>query len=292
MRVKINIPNHAALIKCVLDGCIEAGRLEIESGAAPPGPTADTPIVEDPEGDEIFKLPHQTASEGGDCEDVCIWRCATLRATGEDPDAHCEMVQVGRRDLHCIVMRGDGSTEDPWSEIQDGTWSMGFSLSDLNPVKLVKAVGQGIGNVISAVGQHLPGGAGTRASSAVAPSKLLPPGVSQTSSPGGYNPALPPGYGPGPAGYPSGYPMSYPPPGQLGVPSYQTPAGYPYGGYPQQGYQQGYPQDPYAGIPFYEGDVDEDEDEDDDDDQPPPRRKPRVIDASSDETQSPDGAQQ
>src|SRR4051812_24489824 len=130
MRVVIDIPNHAELFCRVLDGLIEAGRLEIESGAVEPGPPEGLPLVEDedvghPGAAENWQLPSVTARRGGDCKDVAVWRAASLRASGEDPDATVQIWQTGRRDLHCVVERSDGYTEDVWSALRDGTWRLG-----------------------------------------------------------------------------------------------------------------------------------------------------------------------
>lgn len=50
----------------------------------------------------------------GDCEDLCAWRTAELRAAGED--AHCDLLEFidnGITFFHVRVRRGDGSIEDP-----------------------------------------------------------------------------------------------------------------------------------------------------------------------------------
>jgi hypothetical protein len=282
VRATLNIPNHAELIKCVLDGLINAGALEIASGAAPPGPPEDAPLIEDPE--ELWQLPHQTARQGGDCEDYVIWRCATLRATGEDPDATAEILQVGRRDLHCVVRRGDGQLEDVWGQLQDGTWRMGFGFGDLNPISALKSVASNVAGGIKAIaspvgsligmGQppppKLPAAAGAAgqpswisslgntvrnvAATVAAQGQLMSPGYPYP--PGTYPPAPYPGTTTYPPGYP--YPTSY-----GGIPTAPTSYGYPSAGYPSAGY----PSDPYSGIPWYPGEVDDyDDDEDDDDD--------------------------
>ncbi len=49
----------------------------------------------------------------GDCEALSTWRTAQLHVTGEDPDAHVAVYPTGRNKYHAIVVRGDGSIEDP-----------------------------------------------------------------------------------------------------------------------------------------------------------------------------------
>ena len=81
MQVHLQIPDHAALLEAVLDGLITAGALIVESGAASPGPPSDFQLVRDP--DERWQLPDESEElNSGDCEDVVIWRAASLRASG------------------------------------------------------------------------------------------------------------------------------------------------------------------------------------------------------------------
>jgi hypothetical protein len=49
----------------------------------------------------------------GDCDDLAPYHAATLRATGEDPDARAVVFKSGPHMWHAITERGDGSFEDP-----------------------------------------------------------------------------------------------------------------------------------------------------------------------------------
>lgn len=50
----------------------------------------------------------------GDCDDLCAWRVAELRVTGEDPKADIRIYWRPRSNvMHVEVRRGDGSIEDP-----------------------------------------------------------------------------------------------------------------------------------------------------------------------------------
>jgi DNA-binding transcriptional ArsR family regulator len=61
---------------------------------------------------ERWQLPTETmARRRGDCEDLASWRVAELRASGER--AHVGVRRTGPRVLHAVVVRGDGSVEDP-----------------------------------------------------------------------------------------------------------------------------------------------------------------------------------
>ncbi len=49
----------------------------------------------------------------GDCEDLAAWRVAELHLSGQDPGARAIVKRTGRRTLHALVRRGDGTLEDP-----------------------------------------------------------------------------------------------------------------------------------------------------------------------------------
>ena len=277
MRVSINIPNHAELLCRVLDGLIEAGRLEIESGAVDPGPPEDLELVEDedvmnPSAGEHWQLPSETAQRGGDCKDVSVWRAASLRASGEDEGATVQIWQTGSRDLHCVVQRSDGTTEDVWSALRDGTWRLGFGLSDLNPLNAIKSAASSIAGAVKPIfGGGSPVGPGSMNANLASRnlSWLRNPvtGYSSVSS----VLATPSAQVPPPTTYPPGYvPPGYPGTAYGGIPTapaYPTYSGGGGYGYPSCGY--GYPPsggDPYAGVPYYDGSDDDLEDDDGSDD--------------------------
>jgi hypothetical protein len=296
MRVSITIPNHAELLCRVLEGLIEAGRLEIESGAVDPGPPEDLELVEDedvhdPSAGEHWQLPSETAEHGGDCKDVSVWRAASLRASGEDEEATVQIWQTGPRDLHCVVLRGDGSTEDVWSQLRDGTWRLGFGLSDLNPINGLKSLASNMSSAYSSVKSNLTGAGNpltmNSAGRGVGPGNInarttnvswlnaargfVNPTTGYTLAPTqGYTVMTgPPAPTPTPV-YPPNYPPGYNPYGAGGfggiptAPAYPTygGGGYGGGGYGGGGYPSG---DPYAGIPYYDGDDDDIEEDDDQD---------------------------
>jgi hypothetical protein len=53
------------------------------------------------------------ASKSGDCEALSTWRTAELRVSGEDPNASVVVYKTGPAKFHAIVLRGDGTLEDP-----------------------------------------------------------------------------------------------------------------------------------------------------------------------------------
>lgn len=120
MRIVVAVP-EAHVKKPVLDGALEAvTRLNedmIKSGVSP---TSDQLIEEGakwkPErpGDEHFDHGALIAKRGhGDCDDWAPLHAATLRVTGEDPDARAVVRKSGPKRWHAIVQRGDGSIDDP-----------------------------------------------------------------------------------------------------------------------------------------------------------------------------------
>ena len=56
-------------------------------------------------------------TKAGDCEALSTWRAAELRVSGEDPNASVVVYKTGPAKYHAIVLRGDGSVEDPSVEM-------------------------------------------------------------------------------------------------------------------------------------------------------------------------------
>lgn len=66
------------------------------------------------EAGERWKNVDQLDADGeGDCEDLAAARAAELQESGEDPDADADIVPTRPGRYHAIVIRGDGSREDP-----------------------------------------------------------------------------------------------------------------------------------------------------------------------------------
>lgn len=49
----------------------------------------------------------------GDCDDLAPWHAASLRNSGEDPQAVAIVKRSGPKSWHAVVKRGDGSIDDP-----------------------------------------------------------------------------------------------------------------------------------------------------------------------------------
>lgn len=68
----------------------------------------------EPPGDEHFDHAGVVLRrKWGDCDDLAPWQAASLRHTGEDPNATAIVKRSGPKRWHAIVRRGDGSIDDP-----------------------------------------------------------------------------------------------------------------------------------------------------------------------------------
>lgn len=63
--------------------------------------------------EEWLPWPYLLRAGIGDCEDLAAARAAELRFTGEDLHARAAAYRSGPRLWHAIVVRGDGTVEDP-----------------------------------------------------------------------------------------------------------------------------------------------------------------------------------
>lgn len=124
MRINVAVP-EAQVTKPVLDAALESvTRLNeqlIKSGTAP---TFRRALAKngirwkpEPPGDEHFDHAGVVQRRNwGDCDDLAPWHAASLRATGEDPDAVAVVRRSGPTRWHAYVERGDGSSDDPSRE--------------------------------------------------------------------------------------------------------------------------------------------------------------------------------
>ena len=120
MRINVAIP-EAHVKKPVLDAALEAvTRLNEDLIASGQSPTSHQLIERgarwQPEkpGDEHFDHGGLIASRGhGDCDDWAPLHAATLRVTGEDPEARAIVRKSGEKRWHAIVQRSNGQIDDP-----------------------------------------------------------------------------------------------------------------------------------------------------------------------------------
>lgn len=120
MRINVAIP-EANVKKPVLDAALEAvTRLNEDMLKQGQTQTSDQLIEQgaswkpEPPGQEHFDHGAIIGKRGhGDCDDWAPLHAATLRVTGEDPEARAVVKRSGAKRWHAIVQRSDGSIDDP-----------------------------------------------------------------------------------------------------------------------------------------------------------------------------------
>ena len=124
MRIRLAVPDElddrdrkaaldAALesVTRTVSGLVRAGAVPPAAGEIKAGRVHWRP---EPPGDEHFDLPGTILQRGhGDCDDLAPWHAGSLRAAGIDPGARAVVKKSGPKRWHAIVMRSDGSIEDP-----------------------------------------------------------------------------------------------------------------------------------------------------------------------------------
>jgi hypothetical protein len=123
MRIRLAVPD-AATNPGVLDAALEAvtqtNEKLIADGVVPTAAEAIANGVKwkpEPPGDEHFDNAARVNARGwGDCDDLAPYHAASLRITGEDPEARATVIKTGPKRWHAIVERSDGSFDDPSAE--------------------------------------------------------------------------------------------------------------------------------------------------------------------------------
>lgn len=136
MRIQLAIPDRhidAGILDAALEATTRANEKVIASGE---GPTAVEAIRRgvkwraEPPGDEHFDLISTGAPRGWmDCDDWAPAHAASLRVTGEDPDARAVARRVAPYRWHAVVERSDGRIEDPsrWAGMGSKTGARGIA---------------------------------------------------------------------------------------------------------------------------------------------------------------------
>lgn len=124
MRINVAVP-EAQVTKPVLDAALESvtklNEQLLEDGSVPTFRRAlrkqGVRWRPEPPGDEHFDHAGVVQRRNwGDCDDLAPWHAASLRATGEDPEAVAVVRRSGPTRWHAYVERSDGSTDDPSRE--------------------------------------------------------------------------------------------------------------------------------------------------------------------------------
>jgi len=123
MRIRLAVPT-AAVHPDVMDAALEAvtrtNEHLISAGLVPTAAEAIRSGVKwrpEPPGDEHFDNALRVVGRGwGDCDDLGPYHAASLRVTGEDPNAKAVTVRSGPQRWHAVVERGDGTIDDPSAE--------------------------------------------------------------------------------------------------------------------------------------------------------------------------------
>ena len=124
MRIRLATPEdlNRDETKAVLDSALEAVTLASVPGIARGSIPTFADVLSrnavkwrpEPPGDEHFDLPKTVIGRGwGDCDDLAPWHAASLRASGEDPEAIAVVRPSGPNRWHAVVQRHDGSVDDP-----------------------------------------------------------------------------------------------------------------------------------------------------------------------------------
>lgn len=124
MRIRVAVPDGLTEDEeaSVINHALETNATAVEPLIAHARvPTAEEAIREgrvrwrpEPPGDEHFDPANLVMRRGwGDCDDLAPWHAASLRVTGEDPEAFPFVYKSGRNKWHAVVQRSDGSVDDP-----------------------------------------------------------------------------------------------------------------------------------------------------------------------------------
>lgn len=122
MRIRLGVPRDANEDEkeAILNAALESVTRADESLLARGLPTAREAIARgvrwraEPPGDEHFDLASTVLKRGwGDCDDLAPYHAASLRITGEDPEAYAFVRRSGPNRWHAVVQRSSGDIEDP-----------------------------------------------------------------------------------------------------------------------------------------------------------------------------------
>ena len=114
LRVTIHAPSSRGTLGALSKGLVALNREMLRREPLPPLYSRAAGVRYKPEGKgrERWQNAHEVFGAGvGDCEDLACWRVAELQNAGEP--ALVKIVRTGPRRFHAVVLRGDGTYEDP-----------------------------------------------------------------------------------------------------------------------------------------------------------------------------------
>jgi hypothetical protein len=111
--VSLAIPPVRSFLRAAVEGLVAVNYVELQRFALPLLYDSGVTYQREPRGRERWQTATETLRlQRGDCEDLAAWRAAELRFYEGDP-AIVEIIRTGPRQFHAVVMRGDGTIEDP-----------------------------------------------------------------------------------------------------------------------------------------------------------------------------------
>lgn len=113
LRATFTIAARPEHLRAALLGLVALNRVILAERPLPPLYESGVGYRAEVLGSEEWQSADQVYSrKEGDCEDLAAWRAAELQLGGE-LGATVDVVKTGARKYHAVVVRGDGSYEDP-----------------------------------------------------------------------------------------------------------------------------------------------------------------------------------
>lgn len=114
MRVRLDmvVPAIPEALEGALEGLVLINDTLMDRSALPPLYFSGVRYRRERAGDRWQTCEQVYSNRSGDCEDLCAWRTAELRRAGE-LDAMCIVRKAGPKMWHVLVLRSNGSIEDP-----------------------------------------------------------------------------------------------------------------------------------------------------------------------------------
>lgn len=113
MLASVNIRPGLGMLSAMLEGLVLVNviLLRQEAFGIPPLYRSGVRYQREPHTEVWLTCEQVYAGKVGDCEDLCCYRVGELRVAGEE--AEVIVVQAARKLYHVLVLREDGSIEDP-----------------------------------------------------------------------------------------------------------------------------------------------------------------------------------